>query len=45
MENLEDIRKAIVASGSITASDVVVLRDIVYTDGKVEQAEAEFFCL
>lgn len=30
------------ASGSITASDVVALRDIVYTDGKVEQAEAEF---
>lgn len=42
MENLEDIRKAIVASGSITASDVVALRDIVYTDGKVEQAEDEF---
>ena len=42
MGNLDDIRKAIVASGSITASDVVALRDIVYTDGKVEQDEAEF---
>ena len=42
MNNLEDIRKAIVASGSITASDVVALRDIVYKDGKVEQDEAEF---
>ena len=42
MDNLEDIRKAIVASGSITAEDVVALRDIVYTDGKVEQDEAEF---
>lgn len=29
MGNLDDIRKAIVASGSITASDVVALRDIV----------------
>lgn len=42
MNNLEEIRKAIVVSGSITASDVVALRDIVYTNGKVEQAEAEF---
>lgn len=42
MDSLDNIRKAIVASGSITASDVVALRDIVYTDGKVEQAEAEF---
>lgn len=42
MDNLEDIRKAIVASGSITASDVTALRDIVYTDGKVNQEEAEF---
>lgn len=42
MDNLEDIRKAIVDSGSITAEDVVALRDIVYTDGKVEQDEAEF---
>lgn len=42
MENSEDIRKAIVASGSITASDVAALRDIVYTDGKVGQEEAEF---
>lgn len=42
MDTLEDIRKAIVASGSITAEDVVALRDIVYTDGKVEQDEAEF---
>ena len=42
MYNLENIRKAIVESGSITASDVVALRDIVYTDGKVEQDEAEF---
>lgn len=42
MENLEDIRRAIVESGSITASDVVALHDVVYTDGKVEQDEAEF---
>ena len=42
MDKLEDIRKAIVESGSITASDVVALHDIVYTDGKVEQDEAEF---
>lgn len=42
METLDGIRHAIVASGSITASDVVALRDIVYKDGKVEQAEAEF---
>ena len=42
MDNLEAIRKAIVASGSITATDVAELRDIVYTDGKVEQKEAEF---
>lgn len=35
MRELEDVRRAIVASGSITASDVVALRDIVYTDGKV----------
>lgn len=42
MGNLDDIRKAIVASGSITANDVVALREIVYTDGKVEQDEAEF---
>lgn len=42
MKDLEKIRKAIVASGSITANDVVALRDIVYTDGKVEQVEAEF---
>ena len=42
MDRLESIRKAIVASGSITANDVVALHDIVYTDGKVEQEEAEF---
>lgn len=42
MESLDKIREAIVASGSITAEDVVALRDIVYTDGKVEQDEAEF---
>lgn len=42
MDNLERIRKAIVASGSITAWDVSELRDIVYTDGKVGQDEAEF---
>lgn len=42
MAKLEILRKAIVASGSITASDVVALRDIVYTDGRVEQKEAEF---
>lgn len=42
MNNLEEIRKAIVASGSITSSDVVELHDIVYKDGKIEQAEAEF---
>lgn len=42
MNNLDDIRKAIVASGSITASDVAELHDIVYKDGRVEQAEAEF---
>lgn len=42
MNNLDDIRKAIVASGSITASDVAELHDIVYKNGRVEQAEAEF---
>ena len=42
MDNLEYLRKAIVTSGSITASDVAALRDIVYSDGKVEQKEAEF---
>lgn len=42
MNNLEYIRKAIVASGSITASDVADLRDIVYKNGRVEQDEAEF---
>ena len=42
MDNLEAIRKAIVASGSITTTDVAELRDIVYNDGKVEQKEAEF---
>lgn len=42
MDNLTAIREAIVQSGSITADDVVALHDIVYTDGKVEQAEAEF---
>ena len=42
IEKLVDIRMAIVASGSITADDVVALRDIVYTDEKVEQEEAEF---
>ena len=42
MKILEDIRNAIVNSGSITASDVVALREIVYTDGRVEQNEAEF---
>ncbi len=42
MDNLERIRKAIVASGSITATDVVALRDIVYTDGKVLPDKAEF---
>ena len=42
MDNLESIRKAIVASGSITANDVAALREIVYTDGKVYRDEAEF---
>lgn len=42
MNDLDDIRKAIVASGSITASDVAELHDIVYKNGRVEQAEAEF---
>lgn len=42
MRDLENIRKAIVASGSITAGDVAALRDIVYVDGKVRQDEAEF---
>ena len=42
MDNLEYLRKEIVASGSITADDVDVLRDIVYSDGKVEREEAEF---
>lgn len=42
MKELESIRKVIVASGSITSSDVAALRDIVYTDGKVFQDEAEF---
>ena len=42
MESLENIKKAIVASGSITANDVIALREIVYKDGKVEQKEAEF---
>lgn len=42
MKSLEEIREAIVRSGSITASDVVALHDIVYHDGKVMQDEAEF---
>lgn len=42
MKNLDEIRKAIVATGSITAADVHDIRDIVYTDGKVEKSEAEF---
>lgn len=42
MEELDRIRTAIVGSGSITAGDVSALRDIVYKDGKVEKAEAEF---
>lgn len=42
MDNLERIRKSIVASGSITVTDVVALRDIVYIDGKVLSDKAEF---
>lgn len=42
MNSLEEIRKAIVASGGITLGDVAALRDIIYKDGKVGQFEAEF---
>lgn len=42
MKNLDEIRRAIVASGSITAYDVDDIREIVYHDGKVERDEAEF---
>ena len=42
MDNLEYLRKEIVASGSITAGDVSALCEIVYSDGKVEREEAEF---
>ena len=42
MHDLEQLKSQIIDSGSITASDVAKLRKIVYTDGKVNQAEAEF---
>ena len=42
MYNLEEIRKSIAASGSITSSDIAALRGIVYTEGRVQKEEAEF---
>lgn len=42
MKDLEKIRKRIVESGSITSRDVSALKTIVYTDGKVNRAEADF---
>ena len=41
MDYLETIRRAIVDSGSITFDDVVSLRELVYSDGKIGQKEAE----
>ena len=42
MDFLERLKKAIVASGSITAEDVSALHEVIYTNGKVEQEKAEF---
>lgn len=42
MCDFENIRAAIVASGSITPNDIDTLRSIVYSEGKVDQNGAEF---
>lgn len=42
MKDLKQIRKEIVASGSITSSDISALRTIVYSNGRVNKEEAEF---
>lgn len=43
MRNLEEIKNAIIVSGSITATDVYNLREIVYADGKVEKRKQNFY--
>ena len=42
MNYLEQLKDNIIRSGGITSSDVRQLRDIVYTDGKVNDDEANF---
>ncbi len=42
IEHLEELKKNIVRSGGITPGDIRQLRDIVYTDGKVNDEEANF---
>lgn len=42
MYNLNELKQSILASGSITANDVSCLREIVYQDGRVNRAEANF---
>lgn len=42
MKDLDLLKERIIRSGGITYSDVRQLRDIVYTDGKVNDEEANF---
>lgn len=42
MYNLNELKQSIISSGSITKSDVSHLREVVYQDGRVNRAEANF---
>lgn len=42
MYDLEKIKQSISESGSVTKSDIIALREVVYRDGRVNREEANF---